>query len=89
MAPSPAPLVTQYEALRLAGLGEPLPLEARSGLVLFLRRGMWGWARALAGANAPPPRESSSSRVVAAQPDKAVVQIFAAMVLSVNPGRAQ
>ena len=31
----------------MAALGEALPPEVRSGLMLFLRRGMWGWARTL------------------------------------------
>ena len=41
-------IAAQYEVLRGAALGHVLPPEARSGLALFLRRGMWGWARALA-----------------------------------------
>jgi hypothetical protein len=41
-------ITEQYETLRTAALGAGLPLEARSGLALFLRRGMWGWARAVA-----------------------------------------
>ncbi len=44
----PSKAVTQYETLRGAALGDVLPLEARGGLMLFLRRGMWGWARAMA-----------------------------------------
>ena len=41
-------VVAQYETLRGAALGEALPPEARTGLLLFLRRGMCGWARAVA-----------------------------------------
>ena len=41
-------VVAQYEALRGAVLGDALPPEARTGLLLFLRRGMSGWARAVA-----------------------------------------
>jgi hypothetical protein len=41
-------VVAQYEALRGAALGDALPPEARTGLLLFLRGGMWGWARAVA-----------------------------------------
>lgn len=37
---SPA-IAAQYEVLRMAALGEALPPTARSGLMLFLRRGMW------------------------------------------------
>jgi len=58
-----AAIVAQYEALRMAMLGEPLSPEARGGLSLFLRRGMWGWARTLAAASvvtAPAPGRSAS-----------------------------
>ena len=41
-------VVQHYETLRTATLGGGLPLEARAGLALFLRRGMWGWAMAVA-----------------------------------------
>ena len=49
-------ITAQYEGLRGAALGEALPLKARSGLMLFLHRGMWGWAQALS-ATATAPRE--------------------------------
>lgn len=52
---SPA-IADQYEVLRGAALGDVLPLKARSGLMFFLRRGMWGWARALI-TTASVPRE--------------------------------
>jgi len=35
-------IAARYEALRAAAFGDGLPPEARSGLTLFLRRGMWG-----------------------------------------------
>ncbi len=35
----------RYERLRSAMLGEALPADARSGLIVFLRRGMWSWSR--------------------------------------------
>ena len=47
-------IAAQYEVLRMAGLGEALPPTARSGLMLFLRRGMWGWAQTLAAASHVP-----------------------------------
>jgi hypothetical protein len=48
------PLITsQYETLRRAALGEALPPEARGGLMLFLYRGMWGWAQTLQPASVP------------------------------------
>ena len=40
-------IVAQYETLRSAMLGEALPPVARSGLIVFLRHGMWEWARTL------------------------------------------
>src|SRR5580704_5186426 len=47
-------VVPQYEALRNAAFGQALPPEARSGLLLFLRRGMLGWARVMATAGPSP-----------------------------------
>ncbi len=89
---SPA-IVTQYEALRAAALGEALPLMARSGLVLFLRRGMWGWARALTAAASSPREPASSPREpidwpAAAWPmhggRNAVVHVLATIATSIN-----
>jgi len=55
-------IAAQYEVLRGAALGDVLPLKARSGLALFLRRGMWGWARALIStANSPQEQMTPSS----------------------------
>jgi len=52
IAPSIVP--AHYERLRGAALGEALQPEARGGLALFLRRGMWAWACALDGTNGLP-----------------------------------
>jgi hypothetical protein len=84
----PPTVAAQYETLRMAALGEPLLPEARSGLGLFLRRGMWAWARALAAAPVQPTR-SPSSHSTAPHQHRAVIQLFAAMVLNSNHGRAQ
>jgi hypothetical protein len=69
-------------------LGEALPPEARSGLMLFLHRGMWGWARALADGRVrqepvPAPRAN------AAEPGErsAMVYVLAAMAMKVNNRR--
>lgn len=80
--PAPAAVAAQYEALRQAALGEALPLEARRGLLLFLRRGMWGWARTTTSsaetrAMCPPRLDPALPH-----PSSAVVQILAAMVLN-------
>jgi hypothetical protein len=78
-------IVTQYETLRRAALGDALPPEARSGLTLFLRRGMLAWVRAVATASAlqEPTRAPLSHRRMAEE-YSAIIHIFAAMAISVN-----
>jgi len=76
--------VAQYEALRNAALGQALPAEARSGLLLFLRRGLWGWAQVLAAAGASPPpepRRQAPSSFPAREEFATVIHIFAAMAM--------
>lgn len=78
-------IAAQYETLRMAALGDALPPEARNGLMLFLRRGMWGWARALAAASTPEqPIRSLSSNSAASHPRRAVIQAFASMAMNAN-----
>jgi hypothetical protein len=78
-------LVARYEALRSAALGDMLRPEARAGLLLFLRRGMCGWARALATMPAPQrPVGSRPSNLPIPEEHRAVVHIFAAMVIDGN-----
>jgi hypothetical protein len=78
-------VVAQYEALRGAVLGEALPPEARAGLLLFLRRGMWGWARAVATMYAPQrPTGSRPPNWTIPEEHRAVVHILAAMVINAN-----
>ena len=73
----------------MAALGEPLPPEARSGLVLFLRRGMWAWAQALSvGRRFQPPTHSLSSSPTASNQKRAAIDVFAAMALNSNDGRS-
>lgn len=70
----------QYETLRTAAFGEGLPLEARSGLALFLRRGMWGWAQAAATPSAPSrPARSFLAMSTGDDEQQAVIHLFAAM----------
>jgi hypothetical protein len=84
----PPTLAAQYETLRMAALGELLPLEARSGLMLFLRRGMWGWARTLTAASArQEPIRASSSYPTALCEHRAVIHVFAAMAMNTNDRR--
>jgi len=78
-------VVAQYEALRGAVLGEALPPEARTGLLLFLRRGMSGWARAVATMCAPQrPMGSRPSNWTIPEEHRAVVHIFAAIIVNAN-----
>jgi len=81
----PSIVVAQYETLRRAALGEALPPEARSGLTLFLRRGMWGWARAMVPTNASrQPTRSQSSNWSAPELSRAVIHVFAAMAINAD-----
>jgi len=78
-------VVAQYEALRRAALGQALPPEARCGLLVFLRRGMWGWVRAMAMADAnvsPPQSCSASLNGVPADESRALIHVFAAMAMN-------
>lgn len=79
--------VAHYETLRMAMLGEALPPEARCELMLFLRRGMWAWARALAIRSvreelARPRRPSPAEPV-----DRGtIVYVLAAMAMNASNG---
>jgi hypothetical protein len=81
----PSILVTQYETLRTAAVGEPLPPEARTGLTLFLRRGMWGWARAMISTSASrQPTRSLSSNWNVPEGYRAIIHLFAAMAINAD-----
>jgi hypothetical protein len=72
----------QYEALRTAALGAPLALEARNGLAIFLRRGMWSWARATAAPSTPArPTRTSALRSARDDGQRAVIHLFAALAM--------
>ena len=78
-------VIAQYEALRGAALGDTRPPEARTALLLFLHRGMWGWARALATMCAPPrPTGPRPPNWTIPEKNRAVVHILAAMVINAN-----
>jgi hypothetical protein len=78
-------VVAQYEALRGAVLGDALPPEARTGLLLFLRRGMSAWARAVTTMSTlPRPVGSRPPTWKIPEEHRAVVQIFAAMAINAN-----
>ena len=80
-------IVAQYETLRRAALGHALPPEARGGLMLFLRRGMWGWVREMAMAGASISQQPSGSPALNCSfsgESKTLIHIFAAMAVSPN-----
>lgn len=79
--------MSQYEALRNAALGYPLPPEARCGLMLFLRRGMWAWARVMAVPRTSmpqDPRHRASLSFATADESRTVIHIFAAMAMNAD-----
>jgi hypothetical protein len=85
----PIPVAVQYETLRSAALGAPLPPEARHGLLLFLRRGMWAWTQAVAIAAAVPPPPTRGTALVSAFPQERseVIHVLATIALS-SPSRS-
>jgi hypothetical protein len=77
-------VVAQYEALRNAALGQALAPEARSGLLLFLRRGLWGWARVLAASRASPLPELRRGALLSflgGEESRDVIHILATMAM--------
>ena len=81
-------IAAQYEVLRMAGLGEALPPTARSGLILFLRRGMWGWAQMLVAAGSVQwPVHASSLTPPARNERTAVVHVLATIAMSTHDRR--
>ena len=85
--PTSRDIVERYETLRAAALGGGLPFDARSGLALFLRRGMWGWAEAAT----TPETLVHSRRPIASRMNsdehQILSQLFASMVMSISQRR--
>jgi hypothetical protein len=78
----------RYETLRGAVLGAGLPLEVRSGLALFLRRGMWGWAQAVAiPSTARRPTCSPVATGAAQGEQRTVIHLLAALAVRSNQWR--
>lgn len=82
-------IVADYETLRAAALGEALPIMARSGLILFLRRGMWGWAQALTTAARPAAECVGPPPATPSRPGRhgAITHVLASIAMSIQPGR--
>jgi hypothetical protein len=80
-----AGIVSQYEDLRSAALGCPLRPEARCGLLLFLRCGMWRWAQVMAEPRTSiqqEPRQGASLSFAFADESRTVIHVFAAMAMN-------
>lgn len=81
-------VAAQYELLRAAMLGAVLPPDCRSGLIVFLKNGMWAWARATVFDPARQ-RPASASPVRSLDLDepsderRAVVHLLAAMAMTI------
>jgi hypothetical protein len=90
-SPHSSAIVVQYETLRSAMLGEPLPPTARSGLVVLLRRGLWGWVctttldTTLQGPT--PATAFGSSNPAEPSERRAVIQMLATMAMTINDRR--
>jgi len=75
-------VVTQYETLRAAALGNALPPEARAGLMLFLHTGMWGWARTVTAVRTfERPYGSRPPNWKPPEEHRTVIHLFAAMTI--------
>jgi len=73
----------------MAALGEALPPTARGGLMLLLRRGMWGWAQTLVSASPiQRPVHASSLTPPARNERTAVVHVLATMAMSTHDRRS-
>ena len=90
MGPAHPSLVqSQYEALRMAAVGEALAPQAGSGLMLFLRRGMWAWARILAAARIPGDSTYPSSPNPTEHSEReTVIHVLAQMAMNTYERRA-
>jgi hypothetical protein len=78
----PSDLEARYERLRQAALGAPLPPDARQGLALVLRRGLWAWARALTAVPTALAMPRPASPVSPFPEHAVIIHILAAMALA-------
>jgi hypothetical protein len=87
-ATHPGAIVAQYETLRSAVLGQALPPEARSGLIVLLRQGMWRWAcRPAVGRARSEPFTDQTSIPKEPFERRAVVYALAGLAMARNDRR--
>src|SRR6516225_295117 len=78
-------IVAEYEILRMSTLGDALLPESRSGLVLFLRRGMWGWAQTFAATSSrPTPLVAMPLHPMELCSRSTIIQVLAAIVMNAD-----
>jgi hypothetical protein len=91
-SPHSSAIVVRYETLRSAMLGETLPPDARSGLVVLLHRGLWGWVRtATLGTTRQEPIPAAAfdpSNPTEPSERRAVIQVLATMAMIINNRRS-
>ena len=81
-------IVANYEAMRSAVLGQALPPEVRSGLIVLLRQGLWRWAcRPAAGTLMPAPIPDQPSIPLEPFERRAVIYALAGMAMARNDRR--
>jgi hypothetical protein len=81
-------VVARYERLRSAMLGEALPPDARSGLIIFLQRGMWRWLRMSPVETAKlEPIPSRSPAPAEGFERRAIVCLLAGMAMAIDARR--
>jgi hypothetical protein len=90
--------IAQYQRLRAAMLGEALPPDARSGLIVFLHRGMWRWVRMLLPeparletipARFSPSRSPTPTELIEDREgeDRTIIGLLAGMAMASNDRR--
>jgi hypothetical protein len=72
----------------MATLGDALAPESRSGLALFLRRGMWGWAQTIAASTRGTPIPAPPSNSVKPYDRIIVIQLLAAIAMTFDNRRS-
>ncbi len=84
-------LQAQYELLRAAALGEETAAEARSGLTVLLRQGMWSWTGVITRGQTPQgalaPFAPQPSRSDQSRDRRAVIHLLAALAMTLSDRR--
>lgn len=75
-------LLSRYEALRGGALGQAVGPDARSGLTVLLRSGVWAWARAMTTEQSPTRMAPRGADAVPAERPGDLVRLLADMTLA-------